>query len=174
MRHRRHRLRIFLFRRNVMFRSQIIQVFVFLYTPWFAKSVTSWWDRVHFWIYLWTKSHEVAKLDQLINISKGNNFREFFEQFGGLGLSSRSYLVANYVKIPVAHFCEKVNKRQLKIAKNNYCKNGQILLYCHFNKVIKGPGTSFQSPVLKNMFRNVFHTCIWSNLILIVFRIQKK
>ena len=27
-------------------------------------------------------------------------------------------------------------------------KNGQILLYCYFNKIIKGPGTSFQSPVL--------------------------
>ena len=27
-------------------------------------------------------------------------------------------------------------------------KNGQILIYCHFNKIIKGPGTSFQSPAL--------------------------
>ena len=27
-------------------------------------------------------------------------------------------------------------------------KNGQIFLYCHFNKIIKGPGTSFQSPAL--------------------------
>ena len=25
-------------------------------------------------------------------------------------------------------------------------KNAQILLYCHYNKMIKGPGTSFQSP----------------------------
>ena len=25
-------------------------------------------------------------------------------------------------------------------------KNDQILLYCHFNKIIKGPGTSFHSP----------------------------
>ena len=25
-------------------------------------------------------------------------------------------------------------------------KNGQILLYFHFNKIIKEPGTSFQSP----------------------------
>ena len=25
-------------------------------------------------------------------------------------------------------------------------KNDQILLYCHFNKIRKGPGTSFQSP----------------------------
>ena len=36
-------------------------------------------------------------------------------------------------------------------------KNGQILLYFRFNKIIKGPGTSFQSPALsqKNV-RNVF------------------
>ena len=27
-------------------------------------------------------------------------------------------------------------------------KDGQISLYCHINKIIKGPGTSFQSPTL--------------------------
>ena len=27
-------------------------------------------------------------------------------------------------------------------------KNQQILIYCHFNKIIEGPGTSFQSPAL--------------------------
>ena len=27
-------------------------------------------------------------------------------------------------------------------------KNGQILLYCHFNKILKWPGTGFQSPTL--------------------------
>ena len=27
-------------------------------------------------------------------------------------------------------------------------KNGHILPYCQFNKIIKGPGTSFQSPAL--------------------------
>ena len=64
----------------------------------------------------------------------------------------------------------------------NYCKNGQILLYCHFNKVyrdfnkvVKGSGTSFWSPVLSQKHvRNVFHTRIRPNFILIVFRIQKK
>ena len=25
-------------------------------------------------------------------------------------------------------------------------KNGQISLYCHFNKTVKGPGTTFQFP----------------------------
>ena len=34
-----------------------------------------------------------TKLSQLIDISKGNNFQESFKQFGGLGLSSRSFLI---------------------------------------------------------------------------------
>ena len=40
-------------------------------------------------------------------------------------------------------------------------KNGQVSLYCCFNKIVKGLGTSFQSSALsQNMFviRNVFHT----------------
>ena len=38
-------------------------------------------------------------------------------------------------------------------------KNNQILLYCHFNKIIIGPGTSFQSPVLSQKYvTNVCHT----------------
>ena len=45
--HLRHRLIIFLFYRKVMFRSQDIQVFVFLTILWFIKSVTSWWVLVH-------------------------------------------------------------------------------------------------------------------------------
>ena len=38
-------------------------------------------------------------------------------------------------------------------------KNGQILLYCHFNKILKEPGTSFQSPAFSQKHvRNVCHT----------------
>ena len=38
-------------------------------------------------------------------------------------------------------------------------KNAQILLYCHFNKNIKGHGTSFWSPALnQEHIRNVCHT----------------
>ena len=38
-------------------------------------------------------------------------------------------------------------------------KNDQISLYCHFNKIIKGPGTSFQSPAFSQKHvRNVCHT----------------
>ena len=38
-------------------------------------------------------------------------------------------------------------------------KNGQISLYCHFIKIIKGPGTSFKSPALSQyLVRTVCHT----------------
>ena len=35
----------------------------------------------------------VTKLGQLIDISKGNNFHELFEQFEGLGLSFRPFSI---------------------------------------------------------------------------------
>ena len=36
--------------------------------------------------------------------------------------------------------------------------NGQIGLYFYFNKIIKGPATSFQSPALNQKYvRNVCH-----------------
>ena len=38
-------------------------------------------------------------------------------------------------------------------------KNDQISIYCHFNKIIKKPGTSFQSPALsRKHVTNIFHT----------------
>ena len=38
-------------------------------------------------------------------------------------------------------------------------KNGQILPYSHFNKIMKGPGTSFQSPASSQKHvKNVCHT----------------
>ena len=52
-------------------------------------------------------------------MNRGNNFHESFEQFGGLGLSSRSFSI--YQPGPVFYFFEKVH-----------------------NEIIKGPGTSFQ------------------------------
>ena len=38
-------------------------------------------------------------------------------------------------------------------------KNGQISLYCHFNKIIEEPGTNFQFPAFSQKHvRNVRHT----------------
>ena len=36
-------------------------------------------------------------------------------------------------------------------------EHGQISLYCHYNKFIKGPGTSFQSPALNR--KHVRNAC---------------
>ena len=56
------------------------------------------------------------------------------------------------------HFFEKVNKGQLKTVNVNYLKC-PISLYCNFNKIIKGPGTSPQSGALSQKHvRNVCHT----------------
>ena len=41
-------------------------------------------------------------------------------------------------------------------------KNYRISLYCHFNKIMKVPGPTFQSPLLslKHVI-NIFHTAHW-------------
>ena len=96
--HLRCRLRMLLFCRKVMFCSQYIQVFVILTIPWFSKSKMWWWVLVCeigciFQYIFWTTTHELTKLGQMIDICKGNNFKESFEQFGGLGLSFRSFSI---------------------------------------------------------------------------------
>ena len=56
-------------------------------------------------------------------------------------------------------------------------KNGQILLYCHFNKIIEGLElVSSLHHSAKNMLEMVViqHTSIWPNFILIGLRIQKE
>ena len=56
-------------------------------------------------------------------------------------------------------------------------KNDHISLYGHCNKIIKGPGTSFQSAALSQKHvRNACHTAHWyfNNFILIALKIQKK
>ena len=81
-----------------MFRSQDVQVFLFLTIPWVTKSVTSQWVLVHettciFEYIFWATNHEATKLGQLIDISKDNSFQKPFEQFGRLELDSRSFLI---------------------------------------------------------------------------------
>ena len=46
--------------------------------------------------------------------------------------------------IPGFDFFEKVNKGQLKMVNVNYY-NDQISLHWHFNEIIKGPRTIYQS-----------------------------
>ena len=55
-------------------------------------------------------------------------------------------------------FFEKVNKKQLKIKMSTF-KDNQTSIYCHFNKMTERPGSSFQSPALRQKHvRNVCHT----------------
>ena len=55
-------------------------------------------------------------------------------------------------------------------------KSGQILLDFHFNKIIKGPRPSFQSPLLSQKHVDMFviqHTSTWPNFILTVLRVKR-
>ena len=52
-------------------------------------------------------------------------------------------------------------------------KYGQISLYHHFNRIIKGPGTSLQSLALLEMFV-IENISISPNFILTVLRIKNK
>ena len=76
-----------------------------------------------------------------------NSLEAKFEVLFNLATCS-NYSITNYVEIPVFHFFEKVNKGHLKMVNLNY-----------FNKIIKEPGTCFQSPALspKHVI-NVYHT----------------
>ena len=56
------------------------------------------------------------------------------------------------------HYFEKMNKGHLNMLNANY-EECQISLYCRFNKIMKGSGTSSQSPALnQKRIRNVRHT----------------
>ena len=46
-----------------------------------------------FLVYLLNQTRQVTKLGYLIDIIKGSNFKELVEQFGGLGLRSRSFSI---------------------------------------------------------------------------------
>ena len=131
--HLSHRLRIFWFRRKITFRSQDIQVSVFFNHPMIYRicDVTisiSTWDKVHFWIYLLNHnswSHQTWPIDRYKQGQKfsvifwailrtGSRFQVLF--YSGTCLN---YSIINYVKIPVLHFFQKVNKGHLKMANVN-------------------------------------------------------
>ena len=128
--HLRHRLIIFLFHRKVVFRSQDIQIFVFLTILWFTKFVTSWWVLVY----------EAGCIfePQLINPSNLVNRYKEGQYFSGISwtiwrtgdkfqalfslATCSSYSITNYVKFPVFHFFEKENKEELKMVNINFWK----------------------------------------------------
>ena len=64
-----------------------------------------------------TTFHWVAKLGQMIDVNRGNNFQKSFEQFGGLGnlqpgepatlATCSNNSITNYVKIHLCHFLKE-------------------------------------------------------------------
>ena len=64
-----------------------------------------------------------------------------------------SYLITCYIKTPVFHFYEKMNKRQLKCQLLKMVRSPHTVI----SIIIKWPGFSFQSPALSQKYvRNVF------------------
>ena len=66
--------------------------------------------------------------------------------------------MTNFDRIPVFDYFEKVNEGHLKMLNVN-CEKWPNFAIFLFNKITKGPGTSFQSPALNQKHvRNVYHT----------------
>ena len=134
MGHLRNRLRIFLFRRKVIFRSQDIQLFLFLTIQWFTKSVTSRWMLVYetgciFEYVFWTTTRQVAKLGQLIDINKEKRFRNHLNNLEDWGRVPGPFRFSNLHQFlnsqlcqdsSVSFFFEKVNEGHLKTVNVNY------------------------------------------------------
>ena len=133
----RHRFRIFLFCREVMFCSIEIQVFVFQTIPWFTKSVTSCsvlvHETVHFWIYLLdhnSLSHQTSPIDRY---KQRQWFLRIFWTICKIGAKFQvlfnlaayfNYSITNFAKIPVFRFLKKVNKAPLR------CSLHALFIFC--------------------------------------------
>ena len=103
--HLRHRLTIFLSRRNIMYHSQAIQVSVFLTIPWFTKSLTSLLlvhETVYFWIYLLNHS----KLGQLIDINRTTIFRNLLNNLDEWGWVPGSFQFSNLLQLLNNRLCQ--------------------------------------------------------------------
>ena len=104
-----------IFFREVIFRSQDIQVFVFLTIPWFTTRVSVHETACIFeYIYLLNHNspiHWICTCDRY----NSNNFQESwrtgskFQVLFNLATCS-NYSITGYVKIPVFHFFVKMNK----------------------------------------------------------------
>ena len=126
--HLSHRLRIFLFDMKIMFRLQDIQVFVFLTIRCFTKSVTSWWVLVRetcAFLNHNSLTHQTWSIDRC---KKWQYFPEIFWAIQKTGAKFQAlfnlatcynYSRTDYVKFPVLHFFERVNKGELKMVKIN-------------------------------------------------------
>ena len=129
--HLKHMKNFFISLKKIMFHSQDNQVFVFLTISWFSKSVTSRWVLVHetrciFEYIFWTKAHKTWSID---SYKQGQKFSGIFSPIWRTGpgfqvlfnlATCSNSSITNYVRIPVFHFFERVNKGQLKMLNANY------------------------------------------------------
>ena len=104
-----------------MFCSQDSKIFVFLTILWILN--------ISFEYIFWTTTYKVTKLGQLIDVCKDKKFSGIiwtiwrteakFQVLFNLA-TCLNYSITNYVKIPLFHVFEKVNKGQLKVANVSY------------------------------------------------------
>ena len=126
----RYRLRNFLFRRKVVWFSRYSSLCIFSHPKTYqicdVMMGIAAWDKVHFWIYLLNHKslrHHTWPTDRY---KQGQQFLGTFRTMWRTGpkfqalfslRSCSSYLITNYVKIPLFHFFEKKNKSYLKMVK---------------------------------------------------------
>ena len=155
----RHRLNIFLFRGKVMFHSQeSFCVFndPMIYQVCDVMMSISTWNRVHFRIYLLNRnllSHQTWSID---TYKQGQYFSGIFEQIPG------PFQFSNLLQVLNNQLCQDSNvlffrKDEQGTFKNGKCQLLKISPCYHFNKIIKRPGTSFQSPPL--IWKHVINVC---------------
>ena len=129
----RQRLRIFLFCRQVMLRSQDIQVFVFLTILIFqicdVMMRISTWDTVHFLIYLLNHNSLTYQTWSFNRYKQGQYFSKIVWKISKTGAKFQAlfnlatcsnYSITNYVKFAVIVYFESVNNRELKKVNINY------------------------------------------------------
>ena len=133
MYHLRQKLRIFLFHRKVIpflrYSSSCIINHPMISQICDVMMSISTWDRVHFLIYLLNYDSVTCQTWSVDSYKQLQYFSETFWTIWRTGAKFQAlfnlatcsnYSITNYVKIPVFHFFEKVNKGHLKMANVNY------------------------------------------------------
>ena len=123
----------FVFHRKVMFRSRDIQVFVFLANPWFTKSVTfDEYECMRLGAFLNIPFEPQLIKAPNLSIDRYKQDKKFSRMFWAIWTTGAkfqalfnfatcsNYSITNYVKFPVFHFFERVNKGELKMVNINY------------------------------------------------------
>ena len=122
------------------------------------------WNKVNFWIYLLNHTSLIHQTWPTDRHKQGQYFSEIYLKIWRSGAKFQAlfnlatcsnYSTTDYIKFPVFHFLQRVNKEELSQVSTT--KNWPSSLSCHFIKIIKGTGTSFQCPAVsqKHARRNV-------------------